>query len=582
MFGKIIAINKNYAIVQVNNNFNVMSDLLNIHVVFEDTDKRILGEIEDINQGQMKINFLGEISDTSFISGVINRPKIDSKIRIINANELNVLVGNKNESINLGVSPLYKNYPVYVTYNDLFSNHTAIFGNSGSGKTYGICRILQNVFMNSTLATNSNIFIFDSYGEYISALSGISKYNSNLCYKLISTDNRKDSVPLNIPVSMLSLDDVLNLLDADRFGQIAIVETALNLVKIFASESPEVLDYKNHIIAKAILNIMYSNQTTSKMRDQIFDILSKVNTPQFNLEVDVPGVGFTRKFRSCFDIDREGRFAEIVLISGYTESFIKEDKKWEFNTNDVTYDLNDLMIALNFTLFSDRYLLNDAMYDEAISLKAKLSTLINSENGKFFTKDKFANSEEFIKSLVMSNDKKAQIININMENIDDRFARSLTKIFSRIFLNYTKSLENRASNPIHIVLEEAHRYVIKNDDVDLLGYNIFERIAKEGRKYGLILDIITQRPTDLNSNLLSQISNYLIFKITHPTDLEYISKMIPNISEDIIEKQKGLQSGTCVAFGKIFKIPMIVKFLEADPPPESSNADIYRSWISYQ
>lgn len=133
--------------------------------------------------------------------------------------------------------------------------------------------------------------------------------------------------------------------------------------------------------------------------------------------------------------------------------------------------------------------------------------------------------------------------------------------------------------PIHLMLEEAHRYVQKDFDLDILGYNIFERIAKEGRKFGVILDLITQRPTELSETVISQCTNFLIFKITHPSDLEYIRKMVPNISADVIEKQKALQSGTCVAFGKMMKIPMIVKMQRANPEPHSSNASIYNKWM---
>ena len=63
------------------------------------------------------------------------------------------------------------------------------------------------------------------------------------------------------------------------------------------------------------------------------------------------------------------------------------------------------------------------------------------------------------------------------------------------------------------------------------------------------------------------------------SDLEYIEKMVPNISSDVIEKQKSLQSGTCVAFGKMMKIPMIVKMQLPSPPPESSNAKVFDKWM---
>src|SRR5690606_38674472 len=113
-----------------------------------------------------------------------------------------------------------------------------------------------------------------------------------------------------------------------------------------------------------------------------------------------------------------------------------------------------------------------------------------------------------------------------------------------------------------------------------LGYNIFERIAKEGRKYGLLISLISQRPVEISETVISQCSNFLIFKITHPRDLDYIRKMIPNISTEIVEKQKSLQSGICVAFGKSFKVPMIVKLQKPNPEPASGNSDVVNRWVA--
>ena len=580
MFGTIKAINKNYAIVNLLTDAKNLGDILNLHVVFIDKDKKILGEVEDIIDNTAKINFLGELTKNSFLGGLIKKPSLSSEVRVITQDELQIIVGANEKALTLGVSPLYKDYPVKVDLNDLFSNHAAIFGNSGSGKTYGICRIIQNLMSLPSVPYKANLFIFDSYGEYINALKDINSINPELHYKLITTNKKIDGEKLQIPVSLLTLDDLLNLLEATSYGQIPILEQTIELAKIFASDAKEVKDYKNHLLAKAITSIMYTNQTSAKIRDQIFDILSNTHTDELSLDTIVPGIGYTRVFRKCFDIDSEGRFGERTLITEYIGSFVKENEDWNINTDNVTYGLKDLEVALSFTLFSERYLLNNEMYNEAISLKVKLHNLINSPNSEFFTSRKFKNVKNFIANLVTTKEgKKAQIININLEDVDDRFARTVTKIFSRMFLLFGKTNEPRASIPIHIMLEEAHRYVREDTDQELIGYNIFERIAKEGRKHGVILDLITQRPTDLNGNVISQLDNFIIFKITHPLDLEYIEKMIPNMSEEIINKQKSLQPGTCVAFGRILKIPMIIKMEKANPAPSSSNADIYNNWM---
>ena len=581
MLGKVLTITKNSAIVSVNKEtISGIKDLINLHVVFEDADKKILGEVDSIEQDTIKVSFLGELTDNDFIGGLIKKPSLDANVRIINQEELKILTGEENRSIRLGVSPLYNEFPLNVSIDELFSNHTAIFGNTGSGKTYGICRIIQNIFPNSQIIPyNANIFIFDSYGEYMNAFKDLSKNNPYYAFKVITTNMKKDYEKLSIPVCLLELDDVLNLLDATNFSQIAMVETALVYVKMFAREDKEALDYKNHILAKAIINIMYTNQTSSKIRDQIFEILTETNTPELSLETEVPGIGFTRMFRNCFDIDSEGRFAERKIITDYIKGFIDDSRKWNYNADGVYYSLHDLEVALNFTLYSERYLLNEAMYDSAMSLKVRLHDLATRQNASFFSADGYTTIDEYIKKIQISGNKKCQIVNFNLEDVDDRFARSIVKIFGRMFMKFTRALQARATFPIHMILEEAHRYVLDGDDKALLGYNIFERIAKEGRKYGLLLDLITQRPTDLNENVISQCANFLIFKINHPADLDYISKSVPNMSEDVVEKQKTLQAGTCVAFGRIFKIPMIVKMEKADPPPTSANCEIYNNWM---
>ena len=580
MLGKILTISKNSATLQINKEAGEINDLINLHVVFEDDNKKILGEIDSINEDTIKVSFLGELTENNFIGGLIKKPSLDAKVRIINQDELKILTGNEKMSINLGVSPLYNNFPLNVSVDELFSNHTAIFGNTGSGKTYGICRIIQNVFPKSNIIPyKANLFIFDSYGEYINAFQDLNKNNPYYSFKVITTNMSKPYEKLNIPVCLLDLEDVLNLLEATNFSQIAMVDTALTYVKMFARHDKEAQEFKNHILASAIISIMYTNQTSSRIRDQIFEILNETNTPELSLDTEVPGIGFTRKFRNCFDIDSEGRFAEHKIISDYIKEYIQSDRKWNYDATGVCYSLHDLEVALNFTLYSERYLLNEVMYDSAMSLKVKLHDLVTRGNGSFFSSDGYITVEDYVKKIQINGNKKSQIVNFNLEDVDDRFARTIVKIFGRMFMKFTKGLKDRASFPIHMILEEAHRYVLEGDDKKLFGYNIFERIAKEGRKYGLILDLITQRPTDLNENVISQCANFLIFKINHPTDLEYIAKSVPNMSEDIIEKQKTLQAGTCVAFGRIFKIPMIAKMQPADPPPTSSNCEVYKNWM---
>ena len=579
MFKEITSISKNYAMVRIEG--NITDDLLNMNVIFEDGTKKILGEVEEIDGNQLKISFLGEFINDKFLGGIIRKPSLTSRIRMINQAELSELVGdNDNKSMVLGLSPLYNNYPIKINIDDMWSNHSAIFGNTGSGKTYGVARYVQNLFnVPNKIPFNSNIFIFNNTDEYDNAFRSISSYNINFNYKMYSINGEADNC-IKLPLWLLSVDDYANLLDVTEYSQLAIIEKMLSLVCAFAKSDDESKRYKNHLIASAITSVLYTNQTPGRIRDQVFSILESCNTEELNLDVEVPGVGYTRQFRKCFEIDSKGEFAERVLIAEYIQKFVDNDTKWSEDYVPVFFTLDDLEVALNFTLISEGLLLNEKSYSEAMALKVRLHTLNNSSYKKIFEYDKFVSISEFLMDIVMiGQTKRAQIINFVLEDIDDRFAKAIVKVYCRIIFKFSKGLKDRGAMPIHLMLEEAHRYVQRDNDINILGYNMFERIAKEGRKFGLVLDLITQRPTELSEAVISQCSNFLIFKITHPTDLEYIRKMVPNISADVIEKQKSLQSGTCVAFGRMMKIPMIVKMQLPNPEPMSSNASVYDKWM---
>ena len=581
MFGKILYISNTEAHVETPKDGSMSTNIMNMHVIFEDEKKKILGEVEDTGSDIIKIRFLGEITNGKFVGGVIRKPTFNSKIRMIGDEEVGLILGDDtSSSFVIGESPLYDSHPISVDINDLFSSHMAIFGNSGSGKSCGVARLLQNVFENQKLLPfRSNFFIFDAYGEYHNALQNINQINPNLNFKFYTTNiHQTDGEILSVPIWLLDIDDMALLLRADKHSQLTIIERMLKLVNIFASDDEMSTKYKNHLIAKAIMSILYTNQTASSKRNDVFAILATCSTNEFNLEAPVHGIGYTRKFRECFTIDTQGQFPESILMTEYITGFIDESLD-KYEPKEIKYyTLEDLEKALEFTLISEGLLNNTDTYADAIELKVRLHSLTISENSRYLRYPNFITMENYIATLVAKNGKKAQVINFNLEDIEDWFAKVIVKIYTKMLFNFTKSLKNRASIPFHIFVEEAHRYVQNDTDVELIGYNIFERVAKEGRKYGLIFNLISQRPVEISDTVISQCANFLIFKITHPRDLDYITKMLPNISADIVEKQKTLQPGTCMAFGGAFKIPTIVRMKMPDPAPSSSSCDVFETW----
>ena len=581
MFDRITYISNDGCDIKLLENAEVTTNLMNLHLVFEDENKKVLGEVDDLKGDIVKARFLGEIVGNRLVGGTIRKPNLDAKIRVIDRSEIPMITGtDTNGFMELGVSPLYDDFPIYLDVNNFFSNHFAIFGNTGSGKSCGVTRLFQNMFHDQRLNPyKANIFIFDSSGEYYNAFNTLNSINGNYNYRYIST-NEVDGLgeKLRLPIYLLNKDDLALLLQCTSHSQLPIIERMLKLALVFSQNDVDSNAYKNHLIAKAIMTILYTNETAPNKRNEIFSILGSCSTDEFNLEAPVQGIGYVRKFRECFLIDNSGNFTESVLLTEYVTSFIKEEYDNYEPHAGVFYDLDTLEKALNFTLISEGWLRNTQTYGDAVTIRVRLHSLIVGDNAKYFDVKDYVSLETFLSSLLIDNGKKYQIVNINLNDIDDDFAKVLTKIYSRLIFDFSKGLKNRGSIPFHIVLEEAHRYIQDDRDRFLFGYNIFERIAKEGRKYGVILGLISQRPVEISDTVISQCTNFLIFKINHPVDVEYIRKMVPNITDEIVEKQKSLQSGTCLGFGLGFKIPLIVKMKMPNPSPLSSNCDVVRIW----
>ena len=578
MFGKIIDIYDNYVIIE-NATHKLEVNYVNFHVVFPENDRSVVGEIVGMNENEIKVFLVGEIKNDRFSSGVLRKPNFNSKPRIVYKSEVEKFLGSQDigssDTLYVGKSLTYDGFNVCANLNDFFSNHFAILGNTGSGKSCGVSRILQNLFYHNDdkMPVNAHLVLFDVYGEYNSALSKINEFPG---YKYFTSDLKfGDGDVINIPAYFLEVDDLALLLNATSPTQLPILEKALQLVYIFKSEDQSMQLYKDNIIAKALLDVLSSGRSSTQIRDQIVAVLSRYNTPRINLNSQIVQPGYTRTLTQCLNIDNQGKMNNVQLVVDYLEKIQKFDISSVVIDRSVIYDLDDLYYALDFALISEGMLKSEKVYDEYNQLLTRLLQIINSDNKKFFDPGTHKISKDtFVKNLFDG----YQIINMNLNYIDERFAKTLTKIFTKIFFNFSTNLKERGSYPIHVILEEAHRYVQNDNDINVIGYNIFDRITKEGRKYGVILGLITQRPSELSTTALSQCSNFITFRMFHPNDLNIISNISSNVSMETINKLKNLTPGTAMIFGVSFKLPLIAKLELPDPMPQSTSVDIKNRW----
>lgn len=587
MFGKILKIeDKNITVENLSK--VIQANVINYHVVFEEPNNtsKVVGEILGMTEEAITILLIGEIKNKTFISGIVTYPTTKSVCRIIYKEELELIIGNQNynekNTLLIGSSTLYNGYKVTAPVNELLTKHLAIIGNSGCGKSCGVASIIQNLFYyNTSLPKNAHIVIFDIYGEYHASLTKINEM-PNINVKYYTTDTQVDDATtelVSIPPYFLEVDDLALLLNVSDATLLPILEKTLQYVLVFKTSGEQAIKYKNSIIAKSLLDTIGSGQSSTELSDQIISILNKFNTPELNLDSPIVQPGYTRTLKQCLNIDSNGKMGALQFIIEFLNTFTTMEI-FEAKKDEVEYDLKDIYDALEFALMSEGMFNNASLYEKANELRVRLYTILNSPTRKYFEYNKpYIEKEQFVKSMFLTtNNDYAQILNMNFNYIDERFAKILTKLYMKLYFNFATSLKERASFPIHIILEEAHRYVQNDFDIEVIGYNIFDRITKEGRKYGIILCFVTQRPSELSTTCLSQCSNFIIFRLFYPEDLNIVVSMSSNLTKEEIEKIKTLRPGSALVFGSAFNTPLITKLNLPEPMPKSTNVDLESIW----
>lgn len=176
--------------------------------------------------------------------------------------------------------------------------------------------------------------------------------------------------------------------------------------------------------------------------------------------------------------------------------------------------------------------------------------------------------------------KHSQIYILDLSTVDDEVVEVVSSVVTRLLFDRLRRSDTRNAFPVNLILEEAHRYVPRQNAAasTLDATRIFERVAKEGRKYGLFIMLSSQRPSELSGTVLSQCSNYVVHRIQNPEDLQHIRRMTPFISESVLNRLASLPKQFALVFGTSVSIPTTFKVRTADPLPQSDDSDVSGYW----
>lgn len=189
------------------------------------------------------------------------------------------------------------------------------------------------------------------------------------------------------------------------------------------------------------------------------------------------------------------------------------------------------------------------------------------------------NTGDFIDDLF--NDK--PILVLNMTNCNKDLRSLFVSLLAEKIYNYAYTKRRCKSKSYHIIIEEAHNYLAKKDtskedSVHDNCLDLFEKIIKEGRKYGLFMTISTQRPSEINETIISQIHNFFVHKLVNPKDINIVKSAIPFMDEVSYKMLSILSPGQCIISGTAFKKTSVVQISMPKLPVKSKTIDLVRIW----
>lgn len=484
----------------------------------------------------------------------------------------------------IGRSVVFEDYDVKVRIDDFFGGHAAVLGNTGSGKSCTIASVLQALFEkpDEHHARGATFVVLDVNGEYHTAFAKMPKV-AGLDVKRIVLDGTGEPGTFQLPHWFLDLSEWELLLQASERTQVPILRMALGLATMFGSgTADELKTFRNHVLATCITQILGDDTPPGAKETRIRGILTRFSTPQIN------AVKLSAWIKVSFANMKDPASAAEYLKGGDGASgFINPDLKLPDYAG-LPFDFDALDDALDLALLYQEAHGNRQIRDYCAPMVTRFKNLARRSDYAFLRHkaDTEVEAPAFLASLLGlspasgGHTKSHQIVILDMNAVEDEVVELVSAVVARMIFRLLRRAEPRNRFPVHLLLEEAHRYVSSSPSRYAMDASrIFERVAKEGRKYGLFLLVASQRPSELSKTVLSQCSNFVVHRIQNPDDLSQIRQMTPFISESVLRRLPSLPKQHALVFGNSVNLPTTFKVRRADPLPASDDAHVVELWF---
>lgn len=509
---------------------------------------QVTGEISkeldgNIEYHTLELDVKGFIESNKFIQGLRLLPIVAATVELLNEKDYEIIYETvPYTSVNLGNDIFDSGKNISVNVNHLIPSHIGVFGNTGSGKSNTLAKILSeySYYLKNNKNNNSKVLMLDLNNEYGKDAFIESTYKT--IYNLKTRSNDGDKIPYDF--DKITEDDFIVLLNATEKTQAPVVKYAF--INTFIDPKP--VNYYKKIITNAITNSRKS--LFFSLRNHLLNFLNNVNNFYFHSHI-----------QQFYFIDEHNNKKYLDSLEfkdalDNIEIIIPEDKLDRFFFElcfSVAYE-NEKGTNIDFII---------GLLNRAKKIFSDLRKVFDFENEEDHTIYKGSN-----------------IAVIQLANVNNDIREIVPSLLASLIFN--EAVEKKGDNEIReitsIVIDEAHN-LLYNEQKNYFHDNtlgVFEKVIKEGRKFGVFIYLSSQRPSDISPTIISQLHNYFIHKLVNPSDLSAIRKTVAFLDEKSLDFLTVFSPGECIVSGVAFQMPrfLYVKQLESNNRPNSENVKL--------
>ena len=535
------------------------------YICIEDgNDLKIIASIQDVSAVQSNdantisytiacspIGCYRETEDgISFRQGGVNLPSPTEPVYIPDDEVINAIFsGNDNFSFYIGSLSNNKSVKYFVDGNKFFGKHIAVVGSTGSGKSCAVARLLQNIMKikeghneNAGNLKNAHVIIFDMHSEYQSAFT----LEDQESFKLNCLNVEK----LCLPYWLMNSQELEALFiesnEMNSHNQISQFKKAVILSKEKHNMGMEHITYDTPVYFDI---------------HEVYRYIKNKNSEVINKTEGMP---------------RLPKRNDGTVINNADQVYLTEEVEFAATSNSKDNKTSNGPYNGEFERFITR--LETKLADKRL----KFITASHKSNGEQYKTEDF---DEILKQFLGYIDK-SNVTIIDLSAIPFEVLSIVVSLLSRIIFDFAfhyskiKHAEAKVNDiPFMLVCEEAHNYIPKNGGAEYAASkHSIERIAKEGRKYGLNLMVVSQRPSEVSETIFSQCNNFIVLKLTNINDQNCIKNLLPDNNASLVDVLPTLSAGECLVVGDAVPLPAVIKLDMPNSVPNSSNVNVYDEW----